>query len=286
MNYSQKARKALAYLFKPYNDIDIYVEDTNSYRVYAVLFKRMLPKDISLRKIFQLPGREAVVNECTNYLNKDVRKTLFIIDGDFNILLPIEDFSSYTNLYQLKVFCMENLLVSKDSLIEVAADCLSNAKLEEIELIINYNTFIYNIANRLTPLILIYHLCHLLNYDTESVVCNVSYFFKEEEKVISLDETKIQNRMNEIKNKLLERYSINKVQDEMNNISDMLPTKPKDIIKLICGKRYSIPLVFHHLHRKVNYNSDFDTLKARLARHCDLKIDPGLQNALIRASTR
>ncbi len=286
MSFSQKAQKALVHLFKPYNDIDIFVEDTTIHRVYEVLFKRLLPEDISLRHIFQLPGREAVINECKNYLNKYGRKTLFIIDGDFNILVSIEDFSSYTNLYQLKVYCIENLLVSNNSLIEVASDCLPNTKFDDIGLIIDYDNFISEVSTKLAPLIVIYYVVHLFDDKIETVGRNVNNFFKEGLKVLSLDEDKIKHRIEEIKNILYENHSVERIQEEIDKINRILPTDSNEIIKLICGRRYLIPLVYHHLHRKANYSSNYNQLKARLARHCDVNIDPGLKSALIKASTR
>jgi len=286
MSFSQKAQKALVHLFKPYNDIDIFVEDTTIHRVYEVFFKRLLPEDISLRHIFQLPGREAVINECKNYLNKYGRKTLFIIDGDFNILISMEDFSSYTNLYQLKVYCIENLLVSNNSLIEVASDCLPNTKFDDMGSIIDYDNFISDVATKLAPLIVIYYVAHLLDDEIETVGRNVNNFFKEELNVLSLDEDKIKYRIDEIKNKLYENYSVERIQEEIDKINRILPTDSNEIIKLICGRRYLIPLVYHHLHRKANYSSNYNQLKARLARHCDVNIEPGLKSALLEASTR
>lgn len=286
MSFSQKAQKALVHLFKPYNDIDIFVEDTTIHRVYEVYFKRLLPEDISLRHIFQLPGREAVINECKNYLNKYGRKTLFIIDGDFNILISMEDFSSYTNLYQLKVYCIENLLVSNNSLIEVASDCLPNTKFSDVESIIDYNNFITELSTRLAPLIVIYYVAYLLDDEIETVGRHVNNFFKEEPNEISLDEDKIKHRIDEIRNKLYEKYSVERVQEEIDKISRILPTDSNEIIKLICGRRYLIPLVYHHLHYRANYYSNHNQLKTRLARYCDLNIDPDLQSALIKASTK
>lgn len=286
MSFSQKALKAFVYLLRSYNDIDIFVEDTTIRRVYEILFKRLLPKEISLRRIFQLPGREAVISECKDYLNKDRRKTLFIIDGDFNILLSTEDFSSYTNLYQLKVYCVENLLVSKKGLIEVASDCLPNTKFSDVESIIDYDNFISELSTRLAPLIVIYYVAHLLDDEIETVGRHVNNFFKEGPNEISLDEDKIKHRIEEIKNKLYGKYSVERVQEEIDKISRILPTDSNEIIKLICGRRYLIPLAYHHLHYKANYSSNHNQLKTRLARYCDLNIDPGLQSALIKASTR
>lgn len=281
MRFSQKAKIALVHLFRPYNDIDIYVEDTTIHRIYEALIQRMLPEEVSLRRIFQLPGREAVLSACINHINKYGRKTLFIIDGDFNVLLSTEDFSAYSNLYQLQVFCIENLLISQNSLVEIAADSLPNTKFEDTESIIDYDAFISDVVSNLSPLIVIYYVAHILDKSIDTFNLNVNNFFKEEFTQISLDMNKIQIRVNEIKGNLLKNYPSEIIQEEMNKVSRIIPEKPQEIIKLICGRRYLIPLVFHHLHRKANYSSTYNQLKARLARHCDLNIDPGLQVALI-----
>ena len=51
----------------------------------------------------------------------------------------------------------------------------------------------------------------------------------------------------------------------------------------ISGKTYLLPLVQLQLRQVAGLQSPSDTLKVRLAQHCDLTIDPGLKRALFRA---
>src|SRR5690242_18796316 len=85
--YSLKAIKGLSFLFRRYNDIDIYVEDTANRNMYEVLFNRMLEGHAKVERIFQLGGREAVIASCKNDQQDTHRKRIYIVDGDFDYLL-------------------------------------------------------------------------------------------------------------------------------------------------------------------------------------------------------
>ena len=57
---STKAKKAKAVFFRRYNDIDIYIEDTErgAEKLYAILFQRAFKDKYIINRIYPLGGRQ------------------------------------------------------------------------------------------------------------------------------------------------------------------------------------------------------------------------------------
>lgn len=288
IRYPVKALNAFVYLFRRYNDIDIFVEDTTNRKMYEVLLQRMLGSRAKLRRIFQLPGCDSVVEKCREKQTDSDRHFLCIIDGDFNSFLGNECYPELNNFYQLKVYCVENLLFSEKSLLEIASECLTNCSHSEVKTKLGFDAFLKDITEKLTPLIIIYYTTHILDNTITTTGLHVDYFYKEiqtgRKKEIQLDTDKITRKIQEIKESLRRNFTQDKIEEQIHEIQSVFPTDGKDVVKFICGRKYIIPLAYHHLHRKVRYKGDEDQLKVRMARHCELNIDPDLERALIKAA--
>jgi hypothetical protein len=110
IEYSSRAFKAIAFLFQPYNDIDVYVEDETCLGMYELLITRILDNQAKVQRVFQLGGRENVIADCKLNQTTTNRRRLYIIDGDFNAALKKRSTLKLKYLYQLKVYCSENLV--------------------------------------------------------------------------------------------------------------------------------------------------------------------------------
>jgi hypothetical protein len=84
IGYSPRAAKALGFLKRAYNDIDIYVEDRTCHHMYALLFRKILPHDVRLASVNQVGNRQSVVEACKKDQADRGRPKLYIIDGDFD----------------------------------------------------------------------------------------------------------------------------------------------------------------------------------------------------------
>ena len=54
--YSDRARPAYVYLYRPYNDIDVYVEDCTNRAVYEILVGRLVGPELRVSRVHQLGG--------------------------------------------------------------------------------------------------------------------------------------------------------------------------------------------------------------------------------------
>lgn len=286
IEYSLKALKTLPFLFRHYNDVDIYVEDATCRNMYELLINRMLEGESRVERIFQLGGRIEVINRCRDNEDDNSRRRLFIIDGDFDIVLdkPSPDLD---NLYRLTVYCSENLVFTQKAALEVAYDAMTNKPREKIADSLELPEYFVSIIRKLTPLFTIYIAVQILEAGIKTTGYNVMEFLEHRPKDQHLSETKISARITEIKSELLKEHSEEEIQAAIAQAEELLPDSHVEISKLISGKTYLLPLLRHYLQIKASYRGRKDQLKTHLARHCELDVDEGLLEAVQRtAKTR
>ena len=86
ISYSAKSARALAFLKRSRNDIDIFVEDAKRAQVWLSIIRLCLPKGVELTSVNPLGDRDRVVQACE--LDQSSRRPrLYIIDGDMDFLL-------------------------------------------------------------------------------------------------------------------------------------------------------------------------------------------------------
>jgi hypothetical protein len=96
--------------------------------------------------------------------------------------------------------------------------------------------------------------------------------------------TKIMKKVVHIEQELNKGYPRKDVQLAITQAKRLIPTTHVDVARLISGKTYLLPLLYHHLRSKARFSGTLDQLKARLARYCEIDVDPGLLSAIRRAS--
>ena len=121
ISYSAKAARALGYLKRRYNDIDVYVEDTSGYMMWLRLLKNVFPGSVRIRSVNLLGGRKQVVDVCRLDQDDDGRRKLYIVDADFDLLCNRRRIN-LKYLYRLKAYCIENILLHEDCICEVGLE--------------------------------------------------------------------------------------------------------------------------------------------------------------------
>ena len=290
LKYSQKAFRAIAFLFRPYNDIEIYVEDDLNRNMYEILIERILIDKAKVKRIFPLSGRNEVVKACKNDQN-DSRRRLYIIDGDMDLLIGKEK-PKLKYLYRLGVYTSENLLLSENAAVEVSYDNLPNENKSDIKSLIEISNLIEEAVEKLKPLFVIYAVKHLLEFrDGKHIHIETSKYKVEklgdnQADGICLSKQKISRRISEIRSKLTKDYGYSKKEIDfaISEVEKNLPNKNSQITKYISAKTYLLPIIFHRLQRKAKCSSTKEQLKTRMARFCELDIDPNLSKAIIDVS--
>jgi hypothetical protein len=118
VQYPIRAIRALGYLKAPFNDVEIYVEDTTCHNMHLLIYRSILGPHIKLKSVNQVGDRTRVIAACGADQVNDGRKRLYVIDGDFDILLgrraPRLNF-----FYRLRTYDIESLLISESAIASV-----------------------------------------------------------------------------------------------------------------------------------------------------------------------
>lgn len=274
LQYSRRAKVAEVYLFKKFNDINVFVEDTVCRNVYEVLINRMLPEGKTIKKIFQLGGCLKVVENCKNY-NSRLGPAIFIIDGDIGLLLGNTK-RRMKNLYQLKVYSFENLVITKKAINNLCLEILTNKTPAEIKKIIKFDIFFKVIVSRIINLYILYAISHQLDLGIKTSSYNVTDLMESTSKGFKLSDARVQVRIKEVEDEIKKHITERELLTKIAEIKSRLPRSILKQSHFISGKTYLLPLIYHHLKNVAKLMSTKDQLMVRLARLCELNVDKGL----------
>ena len=283
IQYSIKALRALPHFFKHYNDIDVYVEDTVTRNFYEVLFNRILDGKAKVTKVFQMGGRAQVIAECRRQQSQLQRATIFVIDGDFE-LVSGDPAPALDNLYRLSVYCSENLLLCDNAVTELAYETLSNMPKPEVHDIVKFNEFTNSVNRQLQNLFITYATAFKLSSTIETSGFHVYQLCENHSGQPFLDRGKVRRRRKFISNSLKANHSPAVIRKEYEEVKARCKSNDWSALHVVSGKTYLLPLLFSYLRVNANYRGTVDTLKVQLARYCNLDIDQGLKDAVLKAA--
>lgn len=131
-------------LYRQFNDIDVYVEDTGKERLYYQLFKLLLP-GIKLAKIFPLNGKENVVADAQ--ANNTNKRKVYLVDLDFDEILGRKQ--TIRNLIYLQRYSIENYFVDEEAIKEQIRERKPSIRDAEIAVQFDYDSEVNRIAKYL-----------------------------------------------------------------------------------------------------------------------------------------
>lgn len=120
LTWPQKSLSALSYLFRPLQDLDIYVEDSNDEVFYTELFKRISPEGIRIARVYPVGSRTKVIEAAKEH-DFSERSALFIIDGDFEWVRD-EQPAEVLGLHRLPAYCIENLIIQEQAIAQIISE--------------------------------------------------------------------------------------------------------------------------------------------------------------------
>lgn len=283
IEYSARAVRGLAYLFKQYNDVEVYVEDQTCKGMYEVLLGRILGEDAKISRVFQLKGKQNVIDACKADQTDTKRRRIYIIDGDFDSVVGNNIEPDLNYFYQLKVYCSENLLISQNAIEEIAFESLTNSSKAEAALLIECGAYFGEIE-KMIDLFALYLVAYKLKskaLQNQTTGYNVNRLLESDK--IKLSIAKLKEKEEEVRGDLLSEFSEPKIEKEFLKAKKNIEKAP---LKFISGKSYLVPLLHNHLVSKANFSGHVNQLKTRLARYCKINVDNELVLAVRRESRR
>jgi hypothetical protein len=161
ITYSVKSRMAVGRLMRPYNDLDIYVEDSSYIGVYERMINNALNGLGSVSRVIPLGPSERVIEAAKNDISSGGRPRIYIVDGDLD-LIARQRHKLYVRLHRLNVYSLENLLMETQAIESYAAYALPHLSrrgaidaldighlIHNVEVIANIYTVVLAVARRL-----------------------------------------------------------------------------------------------------------------------------------------
>ena len=273
IGYSARAARALRYLFRPFNDIDVFIEDKNCRNAYETLLQRILRGRARVSRVFPLGSWQEVVEKCRSAQDENGRPRLFIIDGDFRLLAG-ESPPEFEALYQLGVYSCENLLFCFEAVVEVAFDSVAGQTREEIKASLALPEFEEICAEPLYELFIMYAVAHALGSGEKTSSVNIQNFCEVVAKEHRLAPEKVRARRLELRETLAKEFGEEQVIERELAIRTHIANESLEYRHIVSGKTYLLPLLHNRLKRRVGYRGDLVSLRNSLARHCSLEVDP------------
>lgn len=263
--WPSSALESVGLLYRPLQDLEVYVEDKDSEVFYLELLGRLIPNGKKIKKVIPLNGRGNVVELCKRY--NDPSPALFLIDGDLDLILKVREVG-LKNLFQLKSYCIENYLFclagSRQIIVESSGKIMPDKALtsEEWEAFFNYA------SDPLRELFLVFATARLLAPTLKTV--SLGYQSISTQKVRKRgpepDLAKIAQLAEEIKNQSLqfttEAIWLSTIEQIRENSKDL------HTIDMVSGKDFLLPMLDMFIRYKGGNSASTESLMFRLARHC------------------
>lgn len=277
--WPDRALNAVAFLFAPFNDIDIYVEDKTCRNMYQILIFNILENKTKIVRIHSLGSRQKVLEKCKNDQTKSKRPKLYLIDGDLE-LINNDQIQKLRYLYSLKVYCSENLILLENAAVEVGRETEPNFTEKQIKKSINFKLSVAEAAMKLQPLFIWYAVAHKLQSGLATVNYNVVRLCVKRSNNRYLLKSRIDKRILELKLDLENTFGVTKVNKIYARAKKTF--NKYSAVKLVSGKDYLLPLLQDRLKR-LKLKDNRNQLKVRLARYCNSDMDLSFKRALLKS---
>ena len=273
VGYTARAAKALGYLKRRYNDIEIFVEDTSNHNMWLRIIQKIIPPTVRVTSVNMLGGRKSVLDACRLDQKDDGRKKIYIIDGDFDFLLGRPK-ARLKHLYRIRAYCIENILLHPESVFEVGVDSRPMSTKQDIANLVDYPSLIGVHEAKLRSLFIVYATA----YQVASNVKTTSYPVMKLTTAIvgsaSLNAQKLGRRIMQVVREACQLASVQTFSSVRRKIQQRAAALHLD--QIVSGKDYLLPLVWVRLRRKCGYKGSKEQLNIHLAKEFRPEFEPWL----------
>lgn len=285
LKWPPRALGALVTLFKPLQDVEVFVEDRGDEVFYKELLQRAVGDRVRIARVFSLEGRHNVIKAAARSRSAaDSRHALYLVDGDLEWVLgrPVSA-DPTSNLFRLNAYCIENLLVDESAAAKVLGEELVLSELDAAKLLA-FSAWRQAITLPLVRLFAAFATLHAVDSTRPTVTIGLNAVLSEAQGTAALDAQKADRLC---KTLLSEAAAVvggeraDSIFCEVNSRALAL-ANPLDIVS---GKDYLLPLLDFVL-RSCKCRVHRKPLRYRLALHCDKGRFADLVEAIVAAAGR
>lgn len=272
------AKKAKSVFFEDTNTIDIYIEDTaiGYKKIFKTILNRLLGEKFLINNVFPLGGRLSVISQWEEDKNKRNRPRIYIIDGDLNLLL--EERVCAPGLYILPFYCIENIFLCEESLVNLMVEEDAEREDEELRALLNFTAWEDRNRELLIDLFVTYALAKKHTPTIPSVSYKVSNLIRDNKGF--LDEEKTRSRIQQLYDQMKFQAGEEKIIKDRSDIYARIG-EGNSLKKYISGKDYLMPLITLRLKSIIDTRLVKLTMKHRISSRCDITDIQDLENFIL-----
>lgn len=240
LGFSSQIQRLVSTFMTYRNDIDIYTEDEEKDKeFYRSLLKKLVPTSIRINDVTPLGSKRNVLDRCQKELPNG-RKKLFIVDGDINL---INEKTVYTlpNLYVHDAYCIENLLIDRESVLKfIYMQCAVKSE-EEIEQLVDYENWLSAYSKELINLFLHFAIADLFNLPF--TLGNAYQFHKKNGDDFIFDEDATKLEIDKLKRYIIDKVAQSDYERELTRLKATWAFNENNFLKAVSGKDYLFPIL-------------------------------------------
>lgn len=198
LRWPSKALESIATLFRPLQDVDVYVEDEGSEIFYLELLSRLTDGEFRVVRILPLGGRRKVIEKCER-LQGQLSSSLFIIDGDLEWVRG-EDAPKLEGLHCHDAYCVENYLFCEIAATELVVESHGKLSRDQASSMLAWNRFLLDDVPPLVDLFSVFAAAKVLAPSVPTVSRGIGSLLVNSKKGTqpSLDPARIQQLKREV----------------------------------------------------------------------------------------
>jgi hypothetical protein len=277
VRFSPRAARALGWLKRPYNDVEIFVEDTGNHNMWLHICRNLLPQGTRLSSVNMLGGRDAVLEACRLDQAVDARRKIYIMDGDFDFLLGRPK-PRLRFLYRVQAYCVENLLLNERSLIAIGLESKPTLNEAAIAATIGYKQIVKEIDNTLRPLFVNYATAFSEARRVRTVRLPVQTLYEMGSGGPTLSLEKIRRRSVSVLLQAARYTDVALLRKKRSEIAARASSLP--LAKVVSGKDYHLPFALARFKACCGYGLGAEQFKVALSRSFEAIDEPYLARRL------
>jgi len=264
--YTPDAKKAVSFLMREFNDVDVYVEDTKNgvEKIYRALFGRALGGEVLISNVYGLGGKAEVLNRFEKDNNPFSRKRIYVVDGDLDLLAG-SALRRKKGLFVLGRYSIESYLLDEKALAKIL-DTDMPTDVRDVLKKINLCDWKRKNCQILKMLFIEYACAWILDKGCETVGYNA---FRLKDEFDGYDSALVQQRIDNIREKLIELSGEHEYRKVHREVRMSMMISSCGLKKYVCVKRYVFPVLMARIARVCNGIQKF-SLYHRLAMSADL----------------
>lgn len=276
--FPERALPSKAVLYRPLQDLDIYVEDEGSEVFYTELLKRLLNGAARISTVIPLRGRDNVLKAAQRY--SEPRRAIFLIDGDLHWVADMP-LPSSSKIFVHPCYCVENYLFCEQAMVQIVVENHGGMTAEDAQNNLGWTAIHSQLEIDLVPLFVEFAVAFVLCPEIKTIAHGIGSILRNARGTLpTIDRSKVVALREGIKAEVLTRVGEGKYLQMHSTIENRVQ-ELADPLNIVSGKDFLLPLQMFEAERTGGQRIQRKSFLFRLARHCNLQRLEALRHRIL-----